>query len=317
MTARWRGLKVAVSLTLAVGVVAPASLLGQSGGERPSLGGHRFPWNPMTLSPFPTTHVRSLTGVGRVAGVEFLPAFDLGGLVVPAVKGDLLFAELEFEYMQRIQPWLGVWVTAGGLARLGTETGALLSQGVTAITGFELGWLFRVYEGESLFVSGTVALSESGITEVDLAGWVRGVVGGEDAPLVTSTPRLRSRGGVRVAWGLNPTWGAQFKSDFGFEQSSVSGEEGEWIWDQAGSVSLDLLPERGIPLGFVLSGASRESPREGGDPGIRTWDATLRTAYTRSESYLIALDTSWSSYDLDDGDEIDLLRVGLSLMLYF
>jgi hypothetical protein len=315
--ARVRSRLSAVAVTLAVGVTTTPPLAAQDPGPRPVVGGHRVIWNPFTRSPLPSTHVRSLTGAGQLTGVEYVPEFDLGGVVVPAVQGNLLFAELEFEYMHRVQPWLGVWVNAGALARLGTDAGTLLSQGVTTITGFELGWLFRVYESESFVVSGTAALTESGITEVDLAGWARGVIEGEREPLVSSNPRLQGRGGLRLAWGFNPTWGAQLESDFGFEESSAPDAADEWIWDQAGSVSLDLAPERGIPVGFVLSGASRESPREGGDPDVRTWEASLRSAFTGSDNYLIALDTGWSTFDLPDGDEIGLIRLGLTLMLYF
>ena len=103
---------------------------------RPVLGGHRFIWSPLTETAMPQTHVRNLTGGGKFTDIEYLSEIDLGGgIVIPAVKGDLLFAELEFEYMHRVQPWLGVWARFGGVGRVGTNAGSLLAQGVTAVFG--------------------------------------------------------------------------------------------------------------------------------------------------------------------------------------
>jgi hypothetical protein len=285
---------------------------------RPVLGGHRLIWNPFTQSPYPRTAVRSLTGGGIFMNAEFVPSFEIGDQTVEAVRGDLLFAELEFEYMHQVQPWLGVWARLGGLARLGTDAGGLLAQGVTAITGYELGWLFKVYESESFVLSGTAALSNDGVTNVDILRWVRGIVEEEsDSSLTASGPQLRGRGGVRGAWGIDETWGLQFQSELGYGQVGLDDPEGRVFWDNGASLSLDLYPGTDVPLGFVLSAATRGFPREGGNPEVRTIDFGLRTAYTGRDNFLIALDTNWNGFELADGDDVGLLRIGLSLQLFF
>jgi len=308
-----------VLIASCIGLGLPGNANAQDQEPRPVLGGHRFIWNPFTQSPYPRTMVRNLTGGGRFTNVEFIPSFDLGeDITVEAVKGDLLFAELEFAYMHQIQPWLGMWGSVGALARLGTDSGALLAAGVTAIVGYELGWLFKLYEGETFVFSGTAALANDGVTDVNLLRWVKGVVGDDPRPtLASSSPRLRGKGGVRGAWGINETWGVQFLSEFGYGESTVRPGENKAFWDVAGSTSLDLYPRTEVPLGFVLSASSRSFPREGGNPDIRTVDVGLRTAFTARDSYLIALDTNWNGFQLEDGDDIGLIRVGLSLQLYF
>jgi hypothetical protein len=298
--------------------VAAAPVHAQDQGRRPVLGGHRFVWNPLTETPFAQTHVRNLTGGGKFTGVEFVPEIDLGdGRVLAPIRGDLLFAELEFEYMHRVQPWLGVWARLGGIARVGTDTGALLAQGVTAIFGYDIGWLFRLYHNDRFILSGIAAVSDDGVTDVNLLRWVRGVIAETGDPLVSAGPRLRGRTGLRAGWGINESWGMQFKSELGYGESTVLGSDLEWLWDHAVSLSYDLYPAKDIPLGFTLSGASRSSPREGGRPGVRSRDFALRTAFTASGSYLIALDTSWNGLDLADGDSVGLVRAGLALQLFF
>lgn len=285
---------------------------------RPVLGGHRLIWNPFTQSPYPRTTVRSLTGGGVFLNAEFFPSLEIGDItVVDAVRGNLLFAELEFEYMHQVQPWLGVWAKLGGLARLGTDTGGLLAQGVNAIKGYELGWLLKFYEGESLVLSGTAALSNDGVTDVNILRWARGLVTGSDSTLTSSGPQLRGRGGVRGAWGINEAWGLQFQTELGYGQVGLEDPDGELFWDNAASVSLDLYPGSEVPLGFVLSAATRGFPREGGNPDVRTLDFGLRTAYTGRDNFLVALDTNWNGFELTDGDKVGLFRAGLSLQLFF
>ena len=124
-----RNLACAAVIASSLSLGSPVDLRAPDQEPRPVLGGHRFIWNPFTRSPYPRTMVRSHTGGGKFTNVEFVPAFELGeDITVEAVKGDLLFAELEFEYMHQIQPWLGMWGNVGALARLGTDTGALLAE---------------------------------------------------------------------------------------------------------------------------------------------------------------------------------------------
>jgi hypothetical protein len=296
----------------------PTEVHAQTQEPRPVLGGHRFIWNPFTETAIPRTHVRNLTGGGKFTGVEFLPSFDLGnGTTVPALLGDLLFAELEFEYMHEVQPWLGVWGRIGGVGRVGTDAGVLLAQGVTAIFGYELGWLARLYESESFVLSGIAALSNDGVTDVNLLRWVRGVIDDTNEPLVSSGPRLRGKGGLRAAWGLNESWGLQFKSELGYGEPTTLAGGSEWLGEHAASVSYDLAPTTDVPLGFVLSGGLRSAPREGGRPEVNSRDVGLRTAFTGRDNFLVALDTSWNGLELSDGDNVGLVRAGLSLQLFF
>jgi hypothetical protein len=305
-------------IALILGAAVVPAVQAQEQEARPVLGGHRFIWNPYTESPFPRTYVRSRTGGGLFTGLEFFPEFDIGeDITVDAVKGDLLFAELEFEYQHQIQPWLGMWAKLGGLARLGNGAGALLAEGVTSVTGWDIGWLFKMYESESFVLSGTAALSNDGVTDVNLLRWVEGVVDEDpDAELVSSSPRLRGRGGLRAGWGINETVGLQFMSEVGYGESGVKGEENNTSWDNAATVSVDLYPATDFPIGFALTGSSRQYPREGG-ASDRTADISLRTAFTGRDNFLIALDTSWNSFDLPSADDVGLFRAGLSLQLYF
>ena len=73
---------------------------------RPSLGGHTFIWNPATMDPFPRTFIRNTTGIGRTRERVLIPPIEIGDTVLSEVRGELLFAELDFTYQHEIRDWL-------------------------------------------------------------------------------------------------------------------------------------------------------------------------------------------------------------------
>ena len=284
---------------------------------RPSLGGHTFIWNPATKDPFPGTFIRNTIGVGKTMEMVLVPSFEIDDVVVEEVRGELLFAELDFAYQHRVQDWLAVWGRFNVAARLGSSGGALLAEGITTITGMELGWLFRIVETRSVMISGTANLWSEGFTDVDILRWVQGL-GEENRPgLVESSPTVRGGGGLRFAWGINKGWGILLTGEGGYGESADPEEDNGWVWDLTSAVSLDLAAYTDAPVGFVLSGASRGFDREAGKPGTRTDEVTLRTAFTGRDDFLIAIDSKWSHFDVQEGDDLGVIRMSLSLQYYF
>lgn len=310
-----------VALVLAVCLAIPPRLAKASGQEqgmrRPLLGGHTFIWNPATRDPFPRTFIRSTVGVGKTVDRVLIPSFEIEGKVVEEVRGDLLFAELDFAYQHRVQDWLAVWGRFNLGARLGTTTGALLSEGITTLTGMELGWLVRLVQTRSVILSGTANLWSDGLTDVDVLRWARGL-GDEDGPgLVESSPAVRGGGGLRFAWGINKGWGVLFMGESGYGESASPNQADGWVWDFAGGVSFDLSAYTDVPIGFVLSGASKGFDRETSNPGIRTDEVGLRLAFTDRDDFLLAVDSKWSLFDTVEGDDVGVIRLGLALQYYF
>ena len=316
-------------LRIIPGVLALAGALGSGGGNapglaaqeaaqvRPKLGGHTFISNPATRDPFPRTFLRSTTGIGKTVNLILIPSFEIGDQIVEEVKGKLLFAELDFAYQHRVQDWLAVWGRFNLAGRLGTNTGALLAEGVTTVTGFELGWLLRLVETESVVLSGTANLWSDGFTDVDILRWADGLVGGESKELVESSPTVRGGGGLRFAWGINEGWGVLLTGEGGYGESPGPEAGSAWVSDLAAGLSLDLRAYTGVPVGFVLTGASRGFDREEGKPETRTNEIGLRTAFTGRNDFLVAIDTKMTDYDAASGSQVGVIRFALTLQYYF
>lgn len=296
----------------------PSGLAAQGEGQlRPELGGHRFVSNPDTRDPFPRTFLMTTMGVGKTMEMVLVPSFQVGDWVVEEVRGNLLFADLDLTYQHRVRNWLGVWGRANLAGRLGSNTGALLAEGATVVTGFELGWLFRLVETNSLILSGTANMWSDGFTDVDIMRWANGLASGEDKPLVASSPTVRGGGGLRFAWGINEGWGALLSLEGGYGESPDPDVGSGWVNDVAAGLSVDLQAYSDVALGFALTGASRGFDRQAGNPDSRASEVGLRTAFTGRDDFLVALDTRWTSYHPSEGRRLGVIRVALTLQYYF
>jgi hypothetical protein len=297
---------------------SPSGLAAQEVGQRrPQLGGHSFISNTATRDPFPRTFLLTSMGVGKTMNLVLVPSFQIGDRVVEEVQGNLLFADLDLTYQYRVQDWLGVWGRVNIAGRLGTTTGALLAEGITTVTGFELGWLFRLVETSNVVLSGTANLWNDSFVDVDVVRWAEGLVGGEAQPLVTSSPTVRGGGGLRLAWGINEGWGILMSGEGGYGESPDPEAGSAWVTDVAAGVSLDLRAYTDVALGFALTGSTRGFDRQGAKPENRASEIGLRTAYTGRDDFLVGLDTRLTGYKSADGDNVGVIRVALTMQYYF
>jgi hypothetical protein len=309
-------------VALVVALSVPVSALAQSGEEgpdrkRPLLGEHRFITNELTRDPFPRTYIRQTLGIGQALDVEFLPSFQIGEDTIDAISGDLLFAVLDFEYQHRVKDWLGVWAKVSMVGRLGTDVGALLTEGATILSGFELGWLFRLVENDRVALSATANLWNNSFTGINFLDWVEGIVEEEPVPLVRKTPSVRGGGGLRFAWAASDLIGVSASTELGMGESVARRGEDQVSFQLSGALDVDLYARTPVPLGLALAFETNNAPREGSDLTDHVSRGVLRIAYTGRDDFLIALDNSWSSLSFSEGDPISTGQIGLTMRYYF
>ena len=92
----------------------------------PKLGNHNFLPNTFIRGPFINTYIRNTLGIGKAVDLD-IPLLNVDGEEVIGLKGDLLFAALEFEYQHAVKDWLAVALEFEVIARLGTGVGSLLA----------------------------------------------------------------------------------------------------------------------------------------------------------------------------------------------
>ena len=285
----------------------------------PLLGNHQFVTNNYVADPFLKTAVRNTLGMGQALNVD-IPVVVIDGEELLALRGDILFLNLDFEYQHRVKDWLGVWGRFLVLGRLGSGTEALISQGITAISGFDLGWLFKLHQTRNTQLSGSLSLTNSSSTIVNLLNFINGIIEGDfsfNNKLVRNIPSLRVNSGLRYAWAVNDLFGTYLLGELNYGQSAVERGQGKLFYRFGGVLDFDLSARTVFPFGVALGALYSSLPRTGDLTKKNSQSFFLKVAYNTEKDFSIGIETSLDLIPMESSSKS--LKAGLSTitMQYF
>jgi hypothetical protein len=298
---------LAVSLLVLAAVATSSSqVLAQDSGERewkaPHKNGHTFSAIGGVPDAFVRSYIRTGIGVSSTADVD-IPLGIVDGDTLFASRGSLVFANLGLEYSQTIKDWISFRAKLNVNGRLGTGTSALLTTGLSASTGFELGWLMRLLETDRGYMSLSFDVRNTSFTTIDISRFVEDIIDGEDAELVRNTPSMRAGVGLRYSHAFSPLVGLISFIDTGYGESVDRESEDEWFTRFGATVDFDLAAVNWVPIGIAV-GYSQDSFPEGGADITDVVRAFLfRIGYTGREDLALGLNVSISSFPTDQLDE--------------
>ena len=137
------------------------------------------------------------------------------------IEPDVFYTTGGMEFQFAIRDWTAVKVKASGVARLGNNFFSLASEGVSAGTCFDIGWLFRIIENEDLMFSGAITLNTFDLTYIDLIGSKDTTITSVDTlitrQVIKNYQSLTSEADLRFAMKFSNVFGmlAKFSADFG------------------------------------------------------------------------------------------------------
>lgn len=284
--------------------------------KRPVLGPHRFIPNSIAEDPFPRTFVRNSLGIGEALDLPITPEIVIGTDTIDAITGDLIFALLDFQYSQRIKDWMGFWATVKVRGRLGDNAGALIAEGVTLSTGFDIGWMFKFLETDRIAMSATAQVTKGSFTGMNLFSFVEGVIDSQPVPLVQKIPTLWAGPGLRFAWAANTWLGVTANARVMVGESADRTRDSQSTWGLSGAASLDFTSLIHVPVGLVLAGRwASDDPN--GESSNSSRGALVRIAYTGRDDFVIALDVSALHTTLFSGTTVDVGATKISMRYYF
>lgn len=285
--------------------------------KRPLLGGHAFLPNKLVPDPFIRTFIRNSVGLGQAVDLE-IPTPIIDGDTILGLKGDLLFAILDFEYQHAVKDWLAVRAEVDVVGRLGTNLGALLASGVTAATGFEIGWLIRLFESERTLLSGSLEFTNSSFATINISRFVEDIIQGRPASLVGNTPIARGGGSLRFAWGLSQFFGLTAQAAGGYGESVERTADDQLYVDFGGTLDFDLLAISPVPIGVLLGFKYATFPEAGDDVKDDTRTGLLRIAYNGRSDFIIGLDVRSQQFESRALNQtINFGSFGINLRYYF
>ena len=290
-------------------------------GLRPHLFGHTFIPSLRVKDPFVQTSIRNSLGLGSTIDLD-VPLLVIDGKEVLSLQGDVMFAILHLEYKYAVKNWLAAWVHFSILGRLGTEAQTLLINGIKTGFGFDLGWLFKLYSNDRMFLSGTIHLRDDSFTDVDLVGFLEDLLENETIidgrGLVRSTPSFRVGAGIRYAYAFNEMFGGSLKSELDYGESIDRFSGTGWYTNIGVAFDMDLNPETAVPIGFALSYFQESYFKDDERVSSIPRTLSLRTEYTGRTDFSLGIDISYNWYRSERyKNGIQYLNYIFSMQYYF
>ncbi len=292
------------SLMVLAAVAASSSpVLAQDSGDRewkaPHKNGHTFSQIGGVPDAFVRSYIRTRLGMSVTSDVD-IPLGIIDGDTLFATRGGLVFANLGLEYQQTIKDWIAFRVRFNVNGRLGTGTSALLTTGLSAATGFEIGWLMRLLETDRGYMSLSFDVRNSNFTTIDISRFVEDIIDGEDAELVRNTPSLRAGVGLRYTHAFSPLVGLISFVETGYGESVDRVSDDEWFTRFGATVDFDLAAANWLPIGLAV-GYSQDSFPEGGADITDVVRAFLfRIGYTGREDLALGLNFTVATFPTED-----------------
>jgi hypothetical protein len=271
----------------------------------PVLGSHKFMPNSIVKDPFIKTFIRNSVGIGQALDLD-IPIVIINDHEVLGLRGDLMFASLDFEYQHSVKDWLAVWGRFNILARIGNDTQALLSQGITAVTGFEFGWLFKLMRKDNTMLSLSLSLENSSATIVNLLDFINRIIDDDysyNNSLVNNVQSVRGGSGLRFAWAVSKLFGLYATGELLYGQSTEVRGESQFFYNIGGVLDFDLNAVSDLPFGILVgyNQTNLQSSGENTSGDLNTF--FFRIGYNKTSDLSIAIESSFNKIPVEALDQ--------------
>ena len=281
----------------------------------PVLGEHKFMANSIVKDPFFKTYIRNSVGIGQALDLD-IPIVEIGENQVLGLRGDLVFASLDFEYQHAVKDWLAVWGRFNILARIGNDTQALLSTGITAGTGFEFGWLFKLMKKDNTMLSLSLSLENGNATIINLLKYINKIIDDDysyNNSLVNNVQSLRGGSALRFAWSVSKLFGFYATGELLYGQSAEVRGESQFFYNIGGVLDFDLNAVSDLPFG-ILVGYSQTNLQSSSDK--TTGDLStlfFRIGYNKTSDFSIGIESSFNKIPVEMIDQT--INAGLTKIM--
>ena len=243
--------------------------------------------------PFVTTHFANSTGIATASNVEIPVILETTPPdTLFSVGGNVMFITLDFTYQHALTPRLAARVKGGGVSRIGTSGQSILSQGVSALTDFEVGVLYETWRSDDKLVSVFGDLEWGKTLRVDLVQFAEDVISGgiRNASVLFAESAMTYTGGVRFAWATSRWTGISAEGVLG--GTTVDREDESVLWRVAASHSWDFHQKGSRPVGLALS-VALDQQRTLGIGSDTAVDVGLGVFYTGREDLNLGAELNW------------------------
>lgn len=285
------------------------------------LNGHKFLSNSIVRSPFIRSYLQNKLGAGQTMDLK-IPAVIIDSHKVLQLQGELVYTSIDFEYQQSIRDWMAFRARIVVNGRLGTETGALISQGLNVSSSYEFAWLFNLYHNKKFAFSGELNIFNSSFITIDLNKFIQGVIdsGGivKSNKLVSTVPSLRAGGKLLGSYAFNKSLGVTVNLNTEYGETTDRNSKGKLFFEYGAAFDYDFLPAQKVPIGLLAGFYHNELPTSTQQVENQPNNLFFQISYTGRENLNLGLELNYQVYKPTGFEEsIKFVTAGLNMRYFF
>ncbi|MCK4560718.1 MAG: hypothetical protein KAV45_13115 [Calditrichia bacterium] len=295
-----------------------------STGERslPVLNNHYFTPNSNFLSPFMTTFFK--TGIGGGVSLNSIPIYVMDGeVLLGRLEGENTYVTADVHVQVEAKEWLAVWFRYQANARIGSSTPTILAHGVTAVTGFEFGWMLRLWHNKKSQLSGTITINNATVSAVNLSNFIKDIIDNPDS-INTSLSRKKNPldgvAGVRYAYSFSDMIGIQAFINASYGESLIKNNKNVWKFNTGILGSFNFIHSHDVPVGLNLGYTIQKFSLFEGQQEDNIQSFMFKVAYTGREEYNIGLEfmhVRTAAPLIEEENTIEYLSTAFVMVYYF
>jgi hypothetical protein len=279
---------------LIISILIPSALTfaqSEEANNLPLLNGHYFVPVSSLPAPFIKSHFGMSLGIASAKDFENI-LLEIDDEIIIGSKGSLIFADLNFDYQQKIKDWIAFYAKVGITARVVTELQSLLAQGVNTVTSFKMGWLIKIAKGEKYLLSGNIQINNNTANFINVKGFVDDIINNAPKPSISRNVPILSGGiGLRYAYGFNDLFGLQAFGGIAYGESYERGVS-DFTHRIGGSFDANLANRTKVPMGFALFYSSSSLPELVQVKGKSATNGGIKISYTGAPHFNMGLELS-------------------------
>jgi hypothetical protein len=259
----------------------------------PSRGKHVFTSISSVDDPFIST--KFLLGFGIAEIIETEIPITIGEFnKTIKFEPDIFYSTGGIEFQYAIRNWAAVNIRVSGLARLGNNFLSLASEGVSAASVFNIGWLFRIAENEDLMFSASIGFQTTDLTFIDLLAQTDTTITPIDTligrQVVTDYQSLTIQADLRFAVRFSNVFGLVTKLSGGFGDVYYAESRSQFQYNFGLALSVDLRNWFHIPFGVGLGGTIVSNEWRFNDAKPPVFTGNINIAFYNRNDFTLGLE---------------------------
>lgn len=259
----------------------------------PSRGKHVFTSISNVDDPFVSTKFHLGFGIAEIVETEIPITIGEYNTTIK-FEPDIFYSTGGAEIQYAIRDWAAVNIKAYGLARLGNNFLSLASEGVSAASSFNIGWLFRIAHNEDLMFSASISLNTTDLTFIDILGradtmftQIDTVI---DRQIVTDYQSLTTQSDLRFAVRFSDVFGLVAKLSGGFGEVYASENRSQVQYNFGMALSIDLRNWIHIPFGVGLGGTLTSNDWRFNDAKPPVYSGNINIAFYNRNDFTVGVE---------------------------